>query len=182
MTWTPLLKNQVINKRSVKDHNYRGKAGQSNAVRSENVRTSIEVFVTVLEEGKWGKLFFFTRLCPGRERERESNKTVCEYVCMRTLWSPLPFIRVSRCFFLQSLHFLFLRLIKTKTIEFFVSDPRGCFFSISLRPPRLFFFCDLYDFKNPFFLPSQVMRAFQRGAVAQQFCKLIARNACDVCV
>ena len=51
----PLLKNQVINKRSVKEHNYRGKAGQSNAVCSENVRTSIEVFVAVLEEGKWGK-------------------------------------------------------------------------------------------------------------------------------
>ena len=130
-----------------------------------------------------GKIILFCTVVPGK-RERESNKTVCEYVCMRTLWSPLPFIRVSRCFSCNPNIFLFLRLIKTKKRSSFLFPiPEDIFFqSPSLRPPRLFFFCDPYDFKNLFFLPSQVMRAFQRGAVAQQFCKLFARNAWDVCV
>ena len=55
-----------------------------------------------LKKGK-GKVFFSPRLCSGRERE--SYKTVRESMCMRTLWSPLPFLRVSGYFFLQFVHF-----------------------------------------------------------------------------
>ena len=125
-------------------------------------------------------MIIFYTVAPGK-RERESNKTVCEYACMRTLWSPLPFIRVSSCFFLQSLHFFVSSFDKNKKRSSFLFPiPEGVFFN-PLAPP-LVFFCDSYDLKSLFFLPSQVMRAFQRGAVAQQFCKLIARNAWDVCV
>ena len=129
-----------------------------------------------------GENDYFLHGCAREERERESNKQVCEYVCMRTLWSPLPFIRVSRCFFLQSLHFFVSSFDKNKNDRVFCFRSQRMFFSIPLRPPPLVFFCDPCDLKNLFFLPSQVMRAFQRGAVAQQFCKLIARNAWDVCV
>ena len=131
-----------------------------------------------------GENYSFLHGCAREEREsNKSNKTVCEYVCMRTLWSPLPFIRVSRCFFLQSLHFFVSSFDKNKKRSSFLFPiPEGVFFQSPYAPPPLVFFCDPYDFKNLFFLPSQVMRAFQRGAVAQQFCKLIARNAWDVCV
>ena len=184
MTWTPLLKNQVINKRSMKEHNYRGKAGRAIRFAPRTLGQVSRYSLPCSKKGNGENYYFFTRLCPGRDRERESNKQVCEYVCMRTLWSPLPFIRVFRCFFLQSLHFFVSSFDKNRKRSSFMFPIPEVFYFKLLTPPSAFFFCfcDPYDFKNLFFLPSQVMRAFERGAVAQQFCKLIARNAWDVSV
>ena len=130
-----------------------------------------------------GENDYFLHDCARKERERERVTRQCVSMCASVHYGPhfllSEFPAVFSC---NPYIFLFFRLIKTKNDRVFCFRSQRVFCFNPLTPPPLVFFRDPYDFKNLFFLPSQVMRAFQRGAVAQQFCKLIARNAWDVCV
>ena len=119
----------------------------------------------MLEEGKAGKCFFLHGCA---REERESNKAVCESVCMRTLWSPPSVLRVSGKFFFQSVHFLVSSF--EKTIEFFVSDPRGCFlFIFHLMPHSLVFFVTPTILRTLFSYPHKLLLCIPAGKTINKY-------------
>ena len=77
-TRTPLLKNWAIETNPpCKAAINRGKPWPSNAICSENVRTSIDVSIAVLEGGKGEKSLSFLHGCTREGGEGKSKDTVC---------------------------------------------------------------------------------------------------------